>query len=498
MVNKRLNDLSTGEQITKTNRIPVNLDKARKETNETANGIGRKFALIHMGTDEVYGLEYVAAELIQNGHQIRWFDGDKSDAVDQVIAWQAEYMCFSPLTTFFPSALKFSRNVKSKHPEIRSVFGGHHVTAAPEVYNFDGIDTVVVGPVYSTIDKIVANMGPKVIKGYPIPVSMMMPARREYFETVGNIGRRHRKTIMSHFGCPYNCSYCSTSCLRSEYGSKEYRKYWLTRRPIELMIEEAKIFLDFPTKEVALEDDDMLYGNEIDEWLPAFKTAWKQDIGLPIHGNVTPNTVVEVSDKTLDTMAKLVDFVQMGVQAARRETLKLFNRQFQNEEQVAGAVERLKRHGIPVKLEMIVGAPVEDPVGDAIDTIKLAQRVAAGTFAVAFPLMLYPGSALHKWCIENNVPMRDDCTYECYGGEGSVLFDPDTQKKITNISKMATFFVKYDVDERWMRALIEMNLSDTAAKRLAEMSYYESLRFQLGDQIDQEFDQILANTKFRY
>jgi len=144
------------------------------------------------------------------------------------------------VATFFPSALKFSRNVKSQLRTIRSVFGGHHVTAAPEVYDLDGIDTIVVGPVYGTIDKIVANMSPKVIKGYPIPVSMMMPARREYFETVENIGSRHRKTIMSHFGCPYNCSYCSTSCLRSEYGSREYRKYWLTRRPIELIIEEAR------------------------------------------------------------------------------------------------------------------------------------------------------------------------------------------------------------------------------------------------------------------
>jgi len=178
--------------------------------------------------------------------------------------------------------------------------------------------------------------------------------------------------------------------------------------------------------------------------------------------------------------------------------LKLFNRQFQNDEQVATAAERLRSHGIPVKLELIVGAPVEDPVGDAIDTIKLAQKVGAGTFVSAFPLMVYPGTALHKWCLKNNVPMRDDCTYECYGGVGSIRFDPDTQKKITNISKLAAFFVKYNVDERWMRAIIEMDLNDTASKMVSESTYYESLRFQLGDQADREFDKILASTKFRY
>jgi len=403
------------------------------------------------------------------------------------------------LTTFFPPALEFSRNVKSRCSDIQSIFGGHHVTAAPEVADLDGIDTIVVGPVYGTIEKIVAGNSEKVLRGHPVPVRMMKPASREYFETVPNIGNRHRKTLMSHFGCVYNCSYCSTSRLKAEYGGKEYSKYWLTRRPIDHIIEEAKIFLNFPTKEVALEDDDMLYGKEIDAWLPEFKAAWKSEIGLPIFGNVTPQTVVKVSDKTMDTMAELVAVVQMGVQADRRKTLKLYNRQYQNEEQVANAVKRLNSHGIPVKLELIVGAPVEDPVGDAVDTIKLAQRVAVpGTFVVAFPLMLYPGTALHKWCLKNNVPMRDDCTYEFYSGIGSILFDPDTQKKITNITKLAAFFVKYNVDERWMRALIELDLNEKAAKRIGESIFYESLRFRLGEQIDQEFDNILADTKFRY
>ena len=465
---------------------------------KNTNGKGRKFALIHMGTDEVYGLEFVAGEIKKQGHRIRWFDGDIDAAVDQVIDWQADYMCFSPLTTFFPSALEFSRKVKSRCSDILSIFGGHHVTAVPEVSDEDGIDIIVLGPVYGTIEKIVAGNSEKILRGHPVPVHMMKPASREYFETVPNIGNRHRKTIMSHFGCIYKCSYCSTSLLKAEYGMKEYKKYWLTRRPIHDIIEEAKIFLDFPTREVALEDDDMLYGKDIDEWLPDFTVAWKRKIGLPIIGNVTPNTVVKVSDKTLDTVSELVAVVQMGVQAARRETLKLFNRQFQNEEQVANAADRLRSHGIAVKLELIVGAPIEDPVGDAIDTIKLAQRVGAGSFIAAFPLMVYPGTALQKWCVKNDVPMRDNCTYECYGGLGSIRFDPDTQKKITNISKLAAFFVKYNVDERWMRALIEMDLNDAASKQISESTYYESLRFQLGDQIDQEFDQILASTKFRY
>ena len=184
----------------------------------STNGGGRKFALIHIGTDEVYGLEFVAAELERHGNTIRWFDGELDAAVEEVIDWQAEFMCFSPLTTYFPSALEFSRNVKSRCPNIRSVFGGTHVTAVPEVSDQDGIDTIVVGPVYGTIDQIIQGVSKKVLRGKPVPVHMMTPSRREYFEAVPNIGDRHKKTIMTHFGCPYKCSYCSTSRIKAEYG----------------------------------------------------------------------------------------------------------------------------------------------------------------------------------------------------------------------------------------------------------------------------------------
>jgi len=458
----------------------------------------KRFALIHIGTDEVYGLEYVAAELIRSDHIIQWYDGDQTESVEKVAEWEPDFVCFSPMTTFFPPALEFSRKLKTIYPSVRSVFGGHHVTAAPEAYDVEGIDVIVMGPVYGSVNDIVSSEGKVVLKGQPVAMHLMTPARREYFDAIPAIGNRHRKTIMSHFGCPYNCSYCSISRLRKEYSWEVYRKHWLTRRPINDIIEEAKIFLEYPTKEVALEDDDMLYGKEIDDWLPEFTTAWKREIGLPIFGNVTPKTVVKVSDKTLETMSELVSVVQMGVQADRRETLKMFNRQFQNEAQVKEAVDRLTSHGINVKLELIVGNPVEDPIGDALDTIKLAQRVGgAKGFVVAFPLMLYPGTALHAWCIENKVKMRDDCTYEWYGGVGSIWFDDDTQRKITNITKLASFFVKYGIDERWMRALIEMDLNDTAARTIGESIYYESLRFRMGERVDEEFDKILADTKFR-
>jgi hypothetical protein len=63
---------------------------------------------------------------------------------------------------------------------------------------------------------------------------------------------------------------------------------------------------------------------------------------------------------------------------------------------------------------------------------------------------------------------------------------------------MATLFVKHNVDERWMLALIDMDLTESASRQLSECSYLESLTFRLGEGVRKDFDSILAGMHFRY
>jgi len=458
----------------------------------------KKFALAHIGNDMAYGLTFVAGELIRQGHEVKWFDGDEADVVSRISAWKPDFMCFSPLSTFFSRAEELSAKIKSALPGVMSVFGGVHVFAVPECIKSDAIDIVVTGPVYGTVDGIIRSKPKSVIRGTPAPCYEMFPAVRDYYSSIPRMANRHRKYIMSHFGCLYNCSYCTTSLIRKHYGADLYNKFWMTRRPVKHLINEAKVLLEFDTKEVSLEDDDALAGTDVESWLESFTYAWKKEIDLPMYANVTPQTVVNASDKTLNILATLVNSVQMGVQTARLDSLKLFNRSFQKETQVKKAYERLCSFGIKVKLEVIIGLPVQDPLGDALDTIKLCLRVAPGGFITCFPLMLYPGTALYRKCISEGIPLNDDCEYEWHSGEGSVKFDPETSRRIKNLTKMATFFVKYNIDERWMRAFIDMDLTESASRQLSECSYLESLVFRLGEGVRKDFDSILAGMHFRY
>lgn len=458
----------------------------------------KKFALVHIGNDTAYGLTFVAGELIRQGHQTKWFDGDEANVVSKISAWKPDFACFSPLSTFFLQAEELSVKVKLALPNVMSVFGGVHVFAVPECISSNAVDILVAGPVYGAIDKIIEGRPKSVIRGTPVSCHKMLPVVRDYYSSIPRMANRHRKYIMSHFGCTYNCSYCSTTLIRKYYGAKLYNEFWMARRPVEHLIDEAKALLEFDTKEVSLEDDDALTGTDVESWLESFTRAWKKEIGLPMYANVTPQTVVKVSDKTLKTLARLVTSVQMGVQTARSDSLKLFNRSFQKEAQVKKAYERLCSFGIKVKLEIIIGLPVHDPLGDALDTIKLCQRVAPGGFTACFPLMLYPGTELYRKCVVDGISLNDNCEYEWHSGEGSVKFDSETSRRIKNLTKMATFFVKYNIDERWMRALIDMDLTEPASRQLSECSYLESLVFRLGEGVREDFDSILAGMYFRY
>ena len=180
-----------------------------------------KFALIHYGTHEVYGLCFVASEVLHCGHEFRWFDGESEGVVDDIALWKPDFLCLSPLSAFFDSTIKLTAIIKRRLPGIRSVFGGLHVLAVPEIIKLDEVDIAVIGPVYGTIDEIINSKASGIIKGNPISPENIMPAKREYYEQIPRMGKQHVKMIMSKYGCIHNCSYCSTSNIREIFGDKQ-------------------------------------------------------------------------------------------------------------------------------------------------------------------------------------------------------------------------------------------------------------------------------------
>jgi len=166
------------------------------------------------------------------------------------------------------------------------------------------------------------------------------------------------------------------------------------------------------------------------------------------------------------------------VQVAREDSLKLFNREWQNENMVIDAFKRLKPLNLPVRSDIMIGLPVEDPLGDALDTIKLIKKSSPNSSVSCSPLMLYPGTDLYDWCHEQNIPMNTEIDLEWHKGLGSIRFDENTTRKLKNIKKLCPMFIKYDIDDHWMKAMIELDMPDEASRKLSECHYFDSIKFR--------------------
>lgn len=473
-----------------------------------------RHALINFGNEESYGLLFVGGELMKHRQQIRYFD-DRDAILHKVLDWKPDFVMFSPLTNFFSNAILRVRDFKRIRPGITTVFGGHHAMACPDIIEDDDIDVVVVGPVRGSIERILrGDRG--VIYTYPkTPKDMPRPARHQYYKDIPRMAGRYRKFVLSMLGCPWNCSYCSSSSghIQKVFSPEEHRNYYLSRRPVKDVIEETLQVMRYPTEEIEWVDDDIFSGRDCEAWLLDFAEEWTHKIlkdsnacdpygnvkeVVPMYVSTTSHGANTISDGVLEKLKRCVNVVGMGVQAIRPKSLKLFNRQWDNEARMKSAYDRLTSFGYRVNLQAIVGLPVKDPVEDAIETVMAMQRIGPGSVCSVYPLIVYPGTKMHDYCQKNQWGFNPDCDGDTNSATGSISFDRDTHKKLRNICKLATMIVKYGISEKWFRALLDIDYKEETSKRLSMVRYYECVTDRLPYKGKEIFDDILSSMKLRY
>lgn len=460
-----------------------------------------RFALVCFGNEENYGLLFVGGELLLFSQNIRYFDATISTVTDDILAWNPDFVLFSPLTNYFPAALRILREIKRERPDTTSVFGGHHASSAPDIIDLPEIDVVVVGPVRGSVEKILTGETGIIRTRLTTPEDMPMPARKEYYRDIPRLATRYRKFMLSMLGCPWNCSYCSSSAghMKDVYGPAPHKRYYLSRRPIPVLIEEAKEIMHLgKTEEIEWVDDDIFCGADIETWLPEFVEAWEKEIGLPMYVSSTSALALNVSDHTLATLKRIVNCMGIGVQSIRPESLKLLGRAWDGEKTMKKAYDRLVSFGYSVNLQAIVGLPVADPVEDALETVKGLQRIGPGSICSVYPLQIYPGTAMEKYCADNNWQLNEQAVGDTNTGIPAISFSPLDTQSLRNICKLATFFVKYNIDERWMRVLLDIDFSERTSQALSMERYYECVVDRLGEKGKQIFEDIQRGTKLVY
>lgn len=459
-----------------------------------------KWALVTFGNEESYGLLFVGGELLEHGQDIKYFDGEIDRIFDSITKWNPDFIMFSPMTTFYDEAWKVAMIVKIACPNVISVFGGHHVMSSPNIITDRYVDITVIGPVRGSIEQIMNGVVGQITTVLTTPLDLPMPAREQYYRDIPRMGKRYRKFMLALFGCPYSCAYCSSSSkhMKSIFGNKAHKRYYLHRRSIDVVLEEAREIVKYPTKEIEWVDDDVFSGVDIESWMLEFVKRWKKEINLPMYVSATSLSTLKVSDKVLRTLRGIVNVVGLGVQAGRKSSLKLFNRSWDSEEKIKAAYDRLRSFGYSVNLQCIVGLPLKDPVEDALDTIKCMQRIGAGSTCSCYPLMIYPGTELSRYCKFGGVELNDTCNGDTNSAITGIKFPELISKQLRNICKLATLFVKYNIDEHWMRALINVDLTDEVSKQLSSVRYRDCIVDRLKNDGETVFEEVIRSTKLRY
>jgi hypothetical protein len=443
-----------------------------------------KFALIHLGNEESYGLLYAGTELKKYG-EIKFFDAEMdNNFLGKIISYAPTHICFSPMTAFYQQAKKIEIAAKTLIPGIISIYGGHHATNC----GYDCGDITVVGAVKNLDIKMLGiHYG-----GPTLPENLVTPAREEYFMDIPRMRNRYRKMMLSVVGCPFSCAYCSSASenTRKLYGDT---KSHLVHRNMDDIFREAHYIKD-STIEIEWVDDDVLYGDR--NWLMEFFIRWQDEIKLPMYVSTTSISALKADFDLLELMSKTVNCIGLGVQAIRPDSLKLVNRGWDSEKQIKKAYDKLGLF-FNVNLQCIVGLPVKDPIEDALDTIDGMVRIGKGSIASCYPMQVYPNTRMERYCKENGYTLNEKCLGDTNSGVPGINFGYDVNKNIVNICKLATMVIKYGIDRKWLISMLDIDLSE-ASKSMSLQRYYECIKDRLPDNADSIFNTITQNMNVRY
>ena len=196
------------------------------------------------------GLLSMAAWLEQRGHRVRIYDclgwdrlPPRTRVVQDVLKWRPDLVGFSATTSGFLDGYALAQAIKEQRSDIRTVFGGVHVSAigAPLLKHFAAIDYLCPGEGEETLaelaegrrpadipsliwrdnGRVVANPARQLLPDLdhlPFPAYHLLAGfPKRYHLPLFSYIQRPGATMVTSRGCPYRCSYCDRSVFKQGY-----------------------------------------------------------------------------------------------------------------------------------------------------------------------------------------------------------------------------------------------------------------------------------------
>lgn len=362
--------------------------------------------LSSIAKEENFGVSFYALDSIAEAELLRKMKELKPDIV-----------AYSVITYEHNAIHDFNRKLKSEI-EFLSVFGGPHYTFNPEeIYGQEHMDILCVGEGerafrgllkcvktgadYSGIDNLIVRRGNSIIKNPLAPLIENLdevPFVDRKIIPLDNRGYRHLGRtyyVMISRGCPYQCTYCFNAKYNELY-RKVSPKIVRWRSVDNVISEMKKIKEETDIDYFTINDDAVNYLPK--NYLYEFCGKYKREISMPFSAQFRANLIDEDVVRMLKDAG--MQWANCGIETGDEGVADKILRRGLTNGQIINAFRIFNKYGIKNFSQNIVGLPVEDPVENALKTIRL--NAEAGVVFAQFTILLpYPKTPIEQYCVEH-------------------------------------------------------------------------------------------------
>ncbi len=395
----------------------------------------------------------------------KWcYEKDQRELIETLKQLNPDLIGISLRSAFFPTAIKLTKELKN-HLTVPILWGGIHPTICPEE-SIQHTDVICLGegefPMWDLLSALekkepiraIPNLwvkdGGEVVKNdfrlLNDPNQLPFP---DYTETDKYYICAHpfdiqRYSIMTSRGCPFSCTFCSSSILREIYRGKG--KY-VQRRSIENVISELEMAKKtFPVYEVIFQDEIFV---DDPEWLYPFLEEYKEKIHIPfacyLHSRYVKEPIIWALKEAGLYTACLG--IQSGSERIRQE---VYHRRQSNEEILRCA--HLLNREIGMAYDFIVDNPFETKE-DLIKSIQLLLQFPHPFRIHLATLSFFPNYPITKAAIENGLiqgPNYDTCVDEML-----MIYKKDRPQEIQSLYFLMAATQHPSVDRNFIRKALE-------------------------------------------
>jgi radical SAM superfamily enzyme YgiQ (UPF0313 family) len=287
------------------------------------------------------------------------------------------------------------------------VIGGIAASLADPEWTLEHADALVLGEAEETWPRVVrdaeAGRLQRIYRAERRPPIDALPVPR--YDLMNRSKHGLWRPVQATRGCPYTCNFCSITT----FAEAHYRK-----RPVDQVVRDVRAARRHGTRHIAFIDDnigvDFDYCARLWEALVPEKITWMSQCSLHIADRPDMLRLAHRSG------CRLLSF---GIETTSAEALAGIDKRWNRPGRYGEAVATIRRHGIDVSTEMILGLDGDDPgVFERTYDFIVSNRISIPRVHILTPI---PGTPLYdRMAAEGRITSQD---FGRFSG-GQVVYRP--------------------------------------------------------------------------